>query len=59
MKRWFDRHIKNTPFFCIKGELGAGAAGTVFRARQKSSGKEVSGRPHKFCPPNVNTYSMQ
>lgn len=32
--------------YSFLGELGAGAAGTVFRARQKSSGKEVGGRHH-------------
>ena len=32
--------------YSFLGELGAGAAGTVFRASQKSSGKEVRCRLH-------------
>ena len=31
--------------YSLLGELGAGAAGTVFRARHKSSGQEVESRP--------------
>ena len=40
--------------YSFLGELGAGAAGTVFRACQKSSGREVRGRHRDKFTTNYN-----
>ena len=42
--------------YSFLGELGAGAAGTVFRASHKSSGKEVGCRHHNYYRDTTNPH---